>query len=378
MSYRAWLQAQGKRVPDGTANVYVNYAGRYEVGLRDSSKRLVWYGPFANVAEAKATRDAKRVKRHDGVAEPTNRAMTFGEAAELWDAAHVANLRENTRVTYRAALKHLLPTFGSRRLTTIGRGQIRAYLAEHRDLAGWTLQCHLTVISGVYMFARDDLGVPVPSPPSRGLKRSERPRKAKAGLRILNDAEVGSLLRLAPDDHRLYFHVLAVTGMRKSEALGLTYGDVKAGALHVEAQRDRFTGRRVSLKNDHGQPGPAVRDVTVAPALTQALEARGAQLGASMADFVFADTDYHRVDRAWTKARKAAGLEGVRLHDLRHTHVSERIDAGWTITRVAARIGDTIATVQEVYAHLFDAERYAEQERAEFSERYDAMLAEFR
>jgi len=63
----------------------------------------------------------------------------------------------------------------------------------------------------------------------------------------------------------------------------------------------------------------------------------------------------------------------MRLHDLRHSHVSGLIADGWDIVRIANRIGDTIATVQATYAHLMDEARFADLERAALTARYDRM-----
>ena len=221
--------------------------------------------------------------------------------------------------------------------------------------------------------------------PTTGIGAADRPERNAGGMRIVNDAQLGYLMEKAPADHHLYFAVLAQTGMRKSEALGLTYADLEGdGArIRVERQRSRHDGKRADLKNSRKKH--ARRSVTVSPALIKALKLRRIEHGAGEHDWIFADTDYHRADRAWQATRKAGGFDAVehdgqviepamRLHDLRHSHVSSLIDAGWAPARVAARIGDSIATVLDVYAHLFDAARHADAERDELAARYDGML----
>jgi integrase len=379
MSYRAHLEAEGRKVPDGVANLYVRYDGKYEVGLRDASSVLKWYGPFDTVAHAKRVRDEKRVKRDRGEPEPAKRNVTFNEAADGYEAAHLPTLRTNSRVTNRSALRHLRDAFGTRRLAAIDRAALRTYIAERGHLAGWTLASHRSALSGVFRYAREDLGLPVVSPTSQ----VTWPERDSGGMRILNDAQLGYLLERAPDDHRLYVAVLAQTGMRKSEALGLTHADLREGAIRVERQRGRHDGRRAPLKNSRKRH--AERTVTVSPALVRALRLRQLNLGAGEHEWIFADTDYNAVDRAWRKARDAAGFgsvehdgeviePAVRLHDLRHSHVSSLIADGWSVDRIAARIGDSIATVLEVYAHLFDAARHADAERDELAARYDEMI----
>jgi len=49
----------------------------------------------------------------------------------------------------------------------------------------------------------------------------------------------------------------------------------------------------------------------------------------------------------------AAGLEKIRVHDLRHSHVALLIKLGYRTHAIADRIGDTPEIVDRVYAHLY-------------------------
>jgi hypothetical protein len=55
------------------------------------------------------------------------------------------------------------------------------------------------------------------------------------------------------------------------------------------------------------------------------------------------------------------------FHWLRHTHASQLIAAGWDVAAVAARLGDSIQTVQTTYAHLFDAARREDEQREQLA-----------
>jgi integrase len=57
--------------------------------------------------------------------------------------------------------------------------------------------------------------------------------------------------------------------------------------------------------------------------------------------------------RFWVPATKRAGLEGVRVHDLRHTAVALWIAAGASARQIADRAGHTSASfVLDRYGHL--------------------------
>jgi integrase len=58
--------------------------------------------------------------------------------------------------------------------------------------------------------------------------------------------------------------------------------------------------------------------------------------------------------RVWLPATTAAGLPGLRIHDLRHTAVALWIAAGASPKEVAARAGHTsVSFVLDRYGHLF-------------------------
>lgn len=60
------------------------------------------------------------------------------------------------------------------------------------------------------------------------------------------------------------------------------------------------------------------------------------------------------VKKAWKTIREKAGLPGIRLHDLRHTHASHLVSSGLSLSIVGKLLGHTqIATTQR-YAHLAD------------------------
>ena len=49
----------------------------------------------------------------------------------------------------------------------------------------------------------------------------------------------------------------------------------------------------------------------------------------------------------------APGLQRIRVHDLRHSHVALLIELGYRTHAIAQRIGDTPAEVDRTYAHLY-------------------------
>jgi integrase len=64
----------------------------------------------------------------------------------------------------------------------------------------------------------------------------------------------------------------------------------------------------------------------------------------------------HRVDlkRAWPAILKAAGITGLRVHDLRHSYASMLVSGGQSLPTIGALLGHTQPSTTARYAHLFD------------------------
>lgn len=66
--------------------------------------------------------------------------------------------------------------------------------------------------------------------------------------------------------------------------------------------------------------------------------------------FIFSD---NAPRRTLARVCKSSGVKQIRLHDIRHSHVSLLIDLGFPAMLIAERIGDTVDMVNTVYGHLY-------------------------
>jgi integrase len=200
----------------------------------------------------------------------------------------------------------------------------------------------------------------------------ERPK------RVLSADELQRLLAAVDEHYRLVFELTAETGARLGEALGLVWGDVD-----FAAQTIRFThqlgkrGERVALKTKRSR-----RSVEITPALVAKL--RAAKVAASdSADhgFVFVSRagtphDHRNIGgRVLARAVTAARLDAVErdgkvvehaptFHNLRHSHGSALIAAGWDLEEVSARLGHAnIATTMRAYVYEYEASRRSDDRR---------------
>ncbi len=104
--------------------------------------------------------------------------------------------------------------------------------------------------------------------------------------------------------------------MRKGEALGLTWGEVRGRALYL-------------TRTKSGKP----REVPLTAEAAALLPEKPAD--AEDSDLVFRGPDggdlRHNFDRSWRAAREEAKLPWLRVHDLRHEAASRFLEAGATL-----------------------------------------------
>ena len=62
---------------------------------------------------------------------------------------------------------------------------------------------------------------------------------------------------------------------------------------------------------------------------------------------------HHEMDRG----SKAAGVKRIRIHDLRHSHISLLIDMGFSAVAIADRVGHESIEITYRYAHLFPSKQ---------------------
>ena len=256
--------------------------------------------------------------------------------------------------------KRLRPAFGRTKVAEIARPEIAAF---HKRLADTPYEANraLALLSKMFNLAEVWDMRPDGSNPCRHVRKyAETQRK-----RFLSSAELarlGEALRLAERDGFLdlparegvrdkatrapvsaeavaAIRLLVLTGARKSEILTLRWAWID------------FAGRRAHL------PDSKTGDKSIVlspPAL------------AVLADLARSDDNPHVIRGAkpgahlvnlkdpWLAVREAAGLDDVRIHDLRHSYASVGAAGGASLPIIGALLGHTQAQTTQRYAHLSD------------------------
>jgi integrase len=161
------------------------------------------------------------------------------------------------------------------------------------------------------------------------------------------------------------FLLLARTGMRIGEALGLQWGDVDFAGRFIEVKRQYSKGRVSTPKN--GKSRRVDMSSQLCGTLTD-LQAETFPLGEiDMERFVFTNQAGNPIDldgwrrRVFDKALTKAELRKIRVHDLRHSYATIRISEGHDIIDVSHQLGHHAESFTlKVYNHWKPGKRKSE------------------
>lgn len=168
--------------------------------------------------------------------------------------------------------------------------------------------------------------------------------------RWLDQGEIEDLRQATPEDWWVFICLLISTGMRTGEARALRRRDVDldSNAVIVREGKSQQARRRVPLT---GEARELLSD------WIDDLDLQGGER-------LFQDLNQGRLSYAWTKIREAAGLEDVRLHDLRHTYAVHAAKAGMPLVALKHRLG---------HANIDQTMRYAVYSPAETAHHNGAL-----
>lgn len=328
---------------------------------------------FRSLAEARAWRAEAQTALGRGVLRAPTR-ITLEEAATRWCAAAAAGVvrtrggdpyKPSALRSYEQALRtHVFPRLGRERLSAVTRNAIQDMVDEMvaAGCAPSTARNAVLPLRAIYRraVARGDVMVN----PTLGLAL---PAVRARRERVARPAEAAVLINVVPEGDRALWATALYAGLRRGELMALRWEDVDldGGLLHVRRGWDKLAGP-VEPKSRAGH-----RRVPIAQPLRARLAAHrlahhpGRELVFGRADGrPFGQAVINRARRAW----KAVGLDGIGLHECRHTYAAFMIAAGVNAKALSSYMGhSSIVVTLDRYGHLMPGN---EQQAAELLGEY--------
>ncbi len=235
---------------------------------------------------------------------------------------------------------HLIPKFGNRRLTEITMRDIQLYHAQVRQShSAGSANRHLSVISKLYKCAIQ-WGI-VERNPCAGVKKFQ---ENNAMQRFLTPDEIRRLYKAMDDMNGrsvmtiASLKLLLLTGARRSEALTARWEnvDLERGIWRIPHTKNG-RAHHVMLSDE-----------------AKELLAKLPRVEGSPWVFPGRDPSKHVVDprKCLDQLMDAAGIERIRIHDLRHTFASLCAQSGHDLYLIKQALNHSDIQVTQRYAHL--------------------------
>ena len=264
----------------------------------------------------------------------------FAGPPEYQDGRKIRGSKDYKTIPYRLA--QLREYFGGRELRSITHADLVQFRLQRlgtptrhgtpRKIA--TVNRELALLHRLFTVAAQNRWVPI-SPFHEGESLMDASAETKRQT-IPTDADFARLLAACCDGRahiKPIVLLLADSGCRLGEALSLEWTDVDLGKgfLTLKSQNTKTEQQRT---------------VVLSP---RAVAALSELKGKGEDRLVF--SGIRSIKGAWKKACEIAGIEGLRIHDLRHYHATRLVAAGVPLTVVARQLGHATPTTTYRYVN---------------------------
>jgi integrase len=273
-------------------------------------------------------------------------APTVAELIDRFEAEHLPLRRASTQEAYRGLLRlHVRPFFGAHvKVAEVRFEDIDRLHRKVTQSGPYIANRVAAVVSKMFALAirwhmRADN-------PAKGVARNNELRRQNY---LKGDELVRLIQALAAHPNKQTADVvrlLLLTGARRGEVLGMRWADIDLTA---------GTWSKPAASTKQGKPHEVPLS---APALQLVAEIQAQQSAnrKPLGTFVFpgGGNSGHIVGikKSWKTITKAAGISGLRIHDLRHSYASLLVSSGANLVLVGALLGHTQPSTTARYSHL--------------------------
>ena len=338
---------------DRTRTARYGRGRRWMAVWTDGTGRMVRTTHATKDAAAAWIRDQDAAHATGSLADRDRSRATVAELGVQWLAGRVQVAPRTKADDERIWAGHVVPAWGDRAVGTLRRDEIQVWVAQlTARYAARTVDTIVRRLQTFLTWCAENRYIP-----SSPATRLDLPRGNKREHYYLTVAEFQAIRDGLPAWAHDAVLTAVTTGVRPGELWELRAGDVD-----LERRRVRVA-RSVSHQGRGVRVGPPKngksRDVPLTPLVVELLRPR---VEGRLRDALLFTSEQGRqvrgnnfARRVWKTATTAAGLEGVRFYDLRHTAASWAIRSGASVLVVQRMLGHASASMTlDVYAGLWD------------------------
>lgn len=285
--------------------------------------------------------------------------MTFESFAQLYEKDMKPKLKLNTWLTKESIIqKKILPYFGKRKLSEITAKDVMDWQNAIRELTDAKgkpysptyLKTVHNQLSALFNHAVRYYGLQVNPAAKAGNMGVEERRE----MLFWTKDEYLKFADAMMDKPLSYyaFEMLYWCGIREGELLALTPTDFdfEAGTVSISKSYQRLKGKDVITTPKTKKSN---RVIKMPKFLCGEMEDYLKMFYSTGANERIFPVSKHYLHHEMDRGAKAAGVKRIRIHDLRHSHISLLIDMGFTALAIADRVGHESIDITYRYAHLF-------------------------
>lgn len=336
------------------------WVGRYYSDVSGQDERLrkaVTLGFVSDMTRSEARRklllhiEAEGVnERPDFVKPKVQGGTTFAQELRWWETHKLSKCKASYQETVQMRLKHIVPYFENMPLREIDERKVQEFITHLESTTYMAPDGVQHKLSAVYI--RDVVGT---LKRVIGSKASDWelsfPTAPKKEQRYFTRGEMVQIINAANGQWRVFFTLLAETGLRCGEAFGLHVEDLDLEGGRVFVRRSIWHGQETTAKTDN-----AYRAVVIAPELCRMLRAH---LGGRTTGYVFKTSNGTPLSKDNTRRKLQSilnrlGIPKGGLHAFRHGRVSILQVSGVPGDLIKEQIGHSSLVVTARYTHFDD------------------------
>ena len=285
--------------------------------------------------------------------------MTFESFVQLYEKDIKPKLKLNTWLTKDSIIqKKILPYFKKRKLSEITAKDIIDWQNEIRELTdskgkSYSLTYLRTVhnqLSCIFNHAIRYYGLQLNPAQRAGNMGTEERRE----MLFWTKEEYEKFADAMMDKPMSYyaFEMLYWCGIREGELLALTPADFDFAneTVRINKSYQRLKGQDVITTPKTNKSN---RIITMPQFLCEEMQEYLKQFYNVEPDSRIFPISKHYLHHEMNRGSKETGVKRIRIHDLRHSHISLLIDMGFTALAIADRVGHESIDITYRYAHLF-------------------------